>query len=59
MTTVEDDQAMLKSNLFDLPPIDEGLEVDNLWILEFGLMLAGKEEGGGAVSKNRVPDNRF
>ena len=51
--------AMLKSNLFDLLPIDEGLEVDNLWILEFGLMLAGKEKGGGAVSTNRVPYNRF
>ncbi len=51
--------AMLKSHLLDLLRIDEGLEVNNLWIVKFGFLLPGKEEGCGAISANRVPDNCF
>ena len=51
--------AMLKSNLLDLLRIDEGLEVDNLWIAETNLLADPKQEGCGTVSANRVADNSF
>jgi hypothetical protein len=48
---------MLESNLLDLLGIDESFEVDNLWIFAFGLRLAGKREGCGPITTNRVTDN--
>jgi hypothetical protein len=51
--------AMLKSNLLDLLRIDESLEVDNLWIAAIALLAGSKQEGCGAISANRVTDNRF
>ena len=42
--------AMLKSNLFDLVRIDEGLEVDNLRIAAIYLLPGGKQKGCGTIS---------
>jgi hypothetical protein len=51
--------AMLKSNLLDLLCIDESFEVDTLWVFAFRLRPAGKEEGRGAISANRVTNDCF
>src|SRR5580700_857831 len=51
--------AMLKSNLLDPLRIDESFKVDNLWIAAIGLVAGGKQEGCGAISANRVTNNRF
>jgi hypothetical protein len=36
-----------------------GLPLDNLWIASIGLLPGSKQEGCGAISANRVPDNCF
>ena len=51
--------AMLKSNCLDLLDIGESLKVDNLWIAAFALLPGGKQEGGGAISANRITNNCF
>src|ERR1700733_11917850 len=50
---------MLKPNLLDLLGVDEGFEVDNLRIYAFALRPGGKQESRGAVSADRVTDDRF
>jgi len=49
--------AMLKSNFLDLLRIDEGLEVDNLWIAETGLLADPNQKRRGTISANRVADD--
>jgi hypothetical protein len=51
--------AMLKSNLLDLLGIDERLKVDNSWIFEIDMLPVAQQEGSGAISANRVSDDRF
>src|SRR5579872_213737 len=51
--------AMLKSNLLDLIGVDEGFEVDNLWIFAFALRPSRKQKSRGAFSADRVADDRF
>src|ERR1700730_4023838 len=51
--------AMLKSNLLDLLGIDESLEVDNFRVFAIVLRPGGKQKSRGAVSADRVTDDRF